>query len=235
MKGLPTNGLWGAGVALVAGFFLIGLRHRLGPAGSTWDAVLALFRELIAQMCSPESIVAIDLAEDRIKYARRLPIGQRADFRVADALSLPFLDHSFDIVASALVINFISDRTRGLTEMRRVARPGGVVTGYVMDFANGRATGWPLTHGMRALGLEPPAIPGAEDSGIEALRFLFEQAELQSIEARTIEVVSTFQNFDDYWASQTPSFSPFSRLIASLLETDRVRLREKFRPSCQQV
>ena len=56
-------------------------------------------------MCSPESIVAIDLAEDRIKYARRLPIGQRADFSVADALSLPFLDHSFDIVASALVVN----------------------------------------------------------------------------------------------------------------------------------
>ena len=85
--------------------------------------------------------------------------------------------------------------------MRRVARPGGVVTGYVMDFANGRATGWPLTHGMRALGLEPPAIP-VPDSSIEALRFLFEQAELQSIEARTIEVVSTFQSFDDYWASK---------------------------------
>lgn len=199
------------------------------PLGTRWLDVgcgTGAFSELIAKMCSPESIVAIDLAEDRIEYARRLPVGQLADFRIADVLTLPFLDHSFDIVASALVINFISDRTRGLVEMRRVARPGGVIAGYVMDFANGRATGWPLTHGMRVLGLEPPPIPGAEDSSLEALQFLFEQAGLQSIEVRTIEVVSTFENFGDYWASQTPGFSPYSQLIASLLGTDRVLLRE---------
>jgi hypothetical protein len=53
---------------------------------------------------------------------------------------------------------------------------------------------------------------------------LFEQAELRSIEVRTIDVVSTFQNFDDYWDSQTPSFSPYSQLIASLPRTDRGRL-----------
>ena len=45
----------------------------------------------------------------------------------ADALMLPFADASFDAVVSAFVLRNLSDIDRGLREMRRVLRPGGVM------------------------------------------------------------------------------------------------------------
>jgi demethylmenaquinone methyltransferase / 2-methoxy-6-polyprenyl-1,4-benzoquinol methylase len=45
----------------------------------------------------------------------------------ADALALPFADASFDIVVSAFVLRNLADIDRGLREMRRVLRPGGVM------------------------------------------------------------------------------------------------------------
>jgi SAM-dependent methyltransferase len=114
------------------------------------------FTELVLGSCSPSRVIGIDPFPEQIEYVRSLPIAELAEFKVADALNLPFPDCYFDVVASALVINFVPDRTRGLAEMRRTTKPGGLVAGYVWDFAGGRATGAPLVTGMRAIGIEPP-------------------------------------------------------------------------------
>jgi demethylmenaquinone methyltransferase / 2-methoxy-6-polyprenyl-1,4-benzoquinol methylase len=45
----------------------------------------------------------------------------------ADALALPFADASFDVVVSAFVLRNLADIDRGLQEMRRVLRPGGLL------------------------------------------------------------------------------------------------------------
>jgi demethylmenaquinone methyltransferase/2-methoxy-6-polyprenyl-1,4-benzoquinol methylase len=45
----------------------------------------------------------------------------------ADALALPFGDASFDVVVSAFVLRNLASIDRGLREMRRVLRPGGVL------------------------------------------------------------------------------------------------------------
>jgi demethylmenaquinone methyltransferase / 2-methoxy-6-polyprenyl-1,4-benzoquinol methylase len=50
----------------------------------------------------------------------------------ADALMLPFADASFDVVVSAFVLRNLVDIDRGLREMRRVLRPGGVMS--VLEF-----------------------------------------------------------------------------------------------------
>jgi demethylmenaquinone methyltransferase / 2-methoxy-6-polyprenyl-1,4-benzoquinol methylase len=50
----------------------------------------------------------------------------------ADALKLPFSDASFDIVVSAFVLRNLADIDRGILEMRRVLRPGGVLG--ILDF-----------------------------------------------------------------------------------------------------
>jgi demethylmenaquinone methyltransferase / 2-methoxy-6-polyprenyl-1,4-benzoquinol methylase len=50
----------------------------------------------------------------------------------ADALVLPFADASFDIVVSAFVLRNLTDIDRGLLEMRRVLRPGGLLG--ILDF-----------------------------------------------------------------------------------------------------
>jgi ubiquinone/menaquinone biosynthesis C-methylase UbiE len=150
---------------------------------------------------------------------------------VADALNLPFPDGSFDVVASALVINFVPDRPRGLAEMRRTAKPGGLVAGYVWDFAGGRATGSPLAKGMRAIGIEPPITPGTKDTTMEALQSLFAAAGLESVEAREIEIAPTYSSFDDFWTSQTASVSPTAKFIGTLTESQRLRLRDTVKSS----
>src|SRR5262249_57462090 len=68
-----------------------------------------VFTDLIVSTCSPATVVAIDPSEPQIEIARKKAIAQRVDFRIADSQKLPFSDNTFDIVVSALVINFISD------------------------------------------------------------------------------------------------------------------------------
>jgi SAM-dependent methyltransferase len=199
------------------------------PKNARWLDVgcgTGAFTELVLGSCQPASIVGIDPFPEQIDYAKSLPTARDAEFRVGDVLNLPFPDRSFDVVASALVINFIPDRPRGIAEMRRVTKPGGIVAGYVWDFAGGRATGAPLAKGMRAIGLERPTTPGAQDTTLQALQSLFTGAGLQSVETRPIEVAPTYSNFDDFWVSQTGSVSPMAKFIGALAEPDRMRLRE---------
>jgi ubiquinone/menaquinone biosynthesis C-methylase UbiE len=187
------------------------------------------FTELIFNTCSPAAISAVDPSAEQVDYAKRQPIGQRADFRVADAQSLPFPDGNFDVVASALVINFVPDRPRAFVEMRRVVRSGGTVAGYVWDFAGRRATGWPFARGMAQIGVQLPRTPGIEDTGAEALHSLLAHAGLRDIAVRPIEIKVTSDNFDNYWSAQTPAFSPTGKAIAALSDADRARLRDAVR------
>ena len=202
------------------------------PKGAQWLDVgcgTGAFTELVLGSCSPANVMGIDPFPEQIEYARSLPIARLAEFKVADALNLPFPDCSFDVVASALVINFVPDRPRGLAEMRRVAKPGGLVAGYVWDFAGGRATGAPLVKGMRAIGIEPPITPGTKDTTSEALQSLFTAAGLQTVEVRQIEIEPTYSSFEDFWTSQTGSVSPTAKFIGSLTEPERLRLRDAVR------
>ena len=184
---------------------------------------------MLLDTCAPSAVAAVDPSADQIDYAKRQPVGHRADFRVSDAQALPFPDGGFDVVASALVINFIPDRPRAIAEMRRVADPGGTVAGYVWDFAGGRGIGSPFFRGMRQLDMERPRVPGMEDSSLEALQSLFKRAGLEDVAVRPIEITVTSSDFDTYWSDQTPAFSPNGRLIAGLPEADRARLKDAVR------
>lgn len=56
------------------------------------------------------------------------------------AEQLPWEDDAFDAALSSLVIGFLTDPERGVGEMARVTRPGGVVGGCVWDIATGGMT-----------------------------------------------------------------------------------------------
>src|SRR5437868_5948653 len=68
-----------------------------------------------------------------------------ASFHRGDALALPFQDDSVDAAAMALVIFFLPDPAKGVAEMFRVVRPGGLVAAYAWDVAGGGLPGRPMS------------------------------------------------------------------------------------------
>jgi ubiquinone/menaquinone biosynthesis C-methylase UbiE len=146
------------------------------PPGACWLDVgcgTGSLTEMIVDTRSPASVFAIDPAPAQIDHACRQPVAQRANFRVGDAQDLPFADSIFDVVASALVFNFIPDSQRGLSEMRRVARPAGIVGGYVWDFSAELSPSWPLRRAMKRVGVEVPQVPGAGETGLATIESAF--------------------------------------------------------------
>ena len=77
------------------------------------------------------AVTGIDQAEVSLDFARVRTGDPRFSFRHADARALPFADASFDRAFSMLVLQFIPDVERAVTEMRRVVRPGGTVVAAV--------------------------------------------------------------------------------------------------------
>ena len=84
---------------------------------------------------APEvEIVATDLNPGMLEYAQEhrgaLP---RVRYELADALGLPYEDETFDGVVCQFGIMFFPDIAKGLSEMRRVLRPGGFLACNVWD------------------------------------------------------------------------------------------------------
>jgi SAM-dependent methyltransferase len=196
------------------------------PKGAHWLEIgcgTGALSGLILETQAPATLVATDPAPAQIDYARSRPAFRRAEFRVAQAQTLPFRDRTFDVIAAALVINFISDRDRALSEMRRVGRPAGIAAGYVWDFAADKAPNSAVVLGLKSIGIDTPPIPGTEVSSLDGLAALFRQAGFDAITTRSIDVKITFPNFEQFWRGQTPSFSPVTSIIAALPAADQAK------------
>jgi SAM-dependent methyltransferase len=204
------------------------------PAGARWLDVgcgTGIFTELILARCSPAAVFGVDPAVAQINYALRQPTAQRAHLRVANAEALPFEDATFDVVVCALVMNFIPDRPRAIAEMRRVARAGGLVAGYVWDFAAEFSPSWPLRVAMRRIGADVPQVPGSEDSKLGTLFSLFNAAGLEKIAVTPIQVTQSFPDFETFWHAQTSAYGPISSMFAAMTEAQRGRLMQTARDS----
>jgi ubiquinone/menaquinone biosynthesis C-methylase UbiE len=199
------------------------------PAVASWLDVgcgTGIFTELILKTCLPAVVHGVDPAPAQVAHAFSHAPAQGAYFSVATAEALPFPDASFDVVSSALVINFISDRPRALAEMGRVARRGGRVAGFVWDFESELSPSWPMRAAMRRIGKDAAKAPGTDASSLEALASLFESAGLAAVETRCFEVTLSFPSFEDFWQAQTPSYSPMTREIHAMSAAERRRLTE---------
>lgn len=208
------------------------LRWLAPPAAARWLDVgcgTGVLAHALLELCSPAAVVGIDPAAAQVEQASRGPAAGRASFEVGDACTLPFPDASFDVVASALVLNFIPERRRALAEMRRVARAGGAVAAYVWDFAEELSPSGPLRRAMRRFGAQVPPIPGTAESRLQALRALLQDAGLEKIETKVVEVCLAYENFEDFWRAQTPGYAPTTKIIASMSKSERARLKRAVR------
>ena len=73
-------------------------------------------------------VTGVDLSADLIEEAKALAgrkgLGDRVQFRVGNALKLPFSDRSFDAAFSQAVLVLLTDQDRAVREALRVLRPG---------------------------------------------------------------------------------------------------------------
>ncbi len=95
----------------------------LDVGAGTGDLTFALVR------AGATRVVGVDFCEEMLAVARTKARAQVPDgttsFLAADALNLPFLDCSFDCVASGFLLRNVANLRAGLFEMARVLKPGG--------------------------------------------------------------------------------------------------------------
>ena len=125
--GAAYERMMGAWSQLVGQVFL----DWLSPAtGQRWIDVgcgNGTFTEQLIQRCVPVEAQGIDPSEAQLAFARTRPGAAGAVFLQGDAMVLPFEANRFDAAVMALVIHFVPDPAKGVGEMTRVVRPGGLV------------------------------------------------------------------------------------------------------------
>jgi SAM-dependent methyltransferase len=188
------------------------------------------FTEMIIERCAPRSVYGVDPSEEQLAYARTRGGSGLADFRQGDATALPFEGDAFDAAVMALVIFFVPEPAKGVAEMARLVRPGGIVSAYAWDLPGGGFPYHSLQEAMRELGLAVPMAPSPDASRMDALRDLWTGAGLEAVETREITVQRTFVDFDDYWT--TIRGGPSVRAAAAAMTAGEVaqlqaRMRER--------
>jgi SAM-dependent methyltransferase len=204
------------------------------PPGSNWVDVgsgTGALSGAILERASPASVVAVEPSAGFRDAARAILRG-RAEVLEGDAARIPLSDAAVDVVVSALVLNFVPDPAAALAEMARVAAPGGVVAGYVWDYADGMQM-------MRVFWDAAAELDPGAKSLHEAVRFplcrpaplaeLFKAAGLDRVEVAPVDIATPFVDFQDYWQPFLGGQGPAPAYACSLDETPRARLRDRIR------
>jgi SAM-dependent methyltransferase len=186
----------------------------------------ALTSELV-QRLGASAVVAVDPSEPFVTAARERHPG--VDVRQAAAEDLPFADGEFDAALAQLVVHFMADPVRGLAEMARVTRVGGVVCACVWDHAGDQSPLSPFWQAVREL--DPGADVEANLAGTRGgqLTELFREAGLREVEETALPVHLDHATFEDWWEPFTLGVGPAGAYFASLDGTGQAELREACR------
>jgi SAM-dependent methyltransferase len=178
------------------------------PSGLKWIDVgcgNGAFTELIVERCAPNEVRGIDPSEAQLDFASKRPAARLARFGHGDAMALPFPADTFDVAAMALVIFFVPDPARGVAEMRRVVRPGGMVAAYAWDILGGGFALEPIRIELRAMGLQPVDPPSVDASRLEAMRDLWTGAGLEAVETQRYPYNGLFRASKSFGISLCPA------------------------------
>jgi SAM-dependent methyltransferase len=178
-------------------------------------------------------IVAVDVAERYLAFARARPGSERVRFEVGDACKLHFSSGSFSGALALLVLNFVADANVAVSGMRRIVRSGGVVAAAVWDFRGGlvfQRLFWDTAAGVDPgagtardrLFSHPLALP-------EGLTGLWRRAGLTDIECRSITIRMDYTGFDDYWEPLLGGQGPVGAYVQGLTPHERDRIEERVR------
>ncbi len=176
-------------------------------------------------------IIGIDPSKGFIQFAAKQGNADRVRFEVGDAQALRFPDASFDHAMALLVMNFIPDHVKALSEMQRVTRPQGVVSACVWDYDDGMQMlriFWD-----EVVALDPAAAPKDERhmklSREGQLGQLWRKANFANVQEQPLSINQTFASFSDYWEPFLTGAGPGGAYVVSLSEPRRRELETRLR------
>ncbi len=190
----------------------------------------------LAERVTNQGIVGVDLSEAYCDYARSRSDDSRLDFRSGSATAIPLPDNSVDRALSILLLSFVDDTERALSEMRRVTRPGGIVASAIWDTKGGHVTNrmiWdiaatldPRANELRAVNYTRSLTrPGALVDAWYAAGF-------ENVEEAMLGSRMNFDSFEDFWSPNLGKQGPIADYVDSLnpAELDRLiyHLREAY-------
>jgi ubiquinone/menaquinone biosynthesis C-methylase UbiE len=92
-----------------------------------------LTKALRARFPAPARLVATDLNQPMLDYARARLADGSIEWKQADAMALPFDEASFGAAACGFGVMFVPDKSVAFREARRVLAPGGILAFNVWD------------------------------------------------------------------------------------------------------
>ena len=177
------------------------------------------FSVQIDEICNPSSIAGIDPSSAQIDYASRRKINAPSEFEVGDSMSLSFQNDKFDASIMALVIFFVPDPKKGVAEMLRVTKPGGILAAYAWDVMSGGLPMEPMHKIMREMEIDYPLPPSVEASQKTVMKKIWTNLGISEVETTTFYVKRSFKNFNDYWSISSVGPSVAGTLKALSPET----------------
>jgi SAM-dependent methyltransferase len=187
----------------------------------------------LALRTSVSQIHGVDLAAPYIEHAALANRDPRLRFSVGDACALIFPDHAFDRVLSLLALHFVPRPLEAIAEMRRVARPGGLVGAAVWDLRGGMAAGRlfldtaaaldPEADSYRARHLTRPLTRPGE------LAAAWRSTGLADLVEATLAIRMEYASFDDYWSPYEGLDGPATEYVGMLTPEKRTVLKDAVR------
>lgn len=182
----------------------------------------------LAAVVTEGNVTAVDPSEPFAAACRcRVP---GADVRVGRAEQLPFDDATFDVVLAQLAVNFLNNPDTGVREMRRVARPGGVVAACVWDYA-GEMT---LLRAFWDAARTVDPASALRDEGVVMqygdpgeLSGLWTRAGVREVEVAALQTSAHYANFGELWLPFLSGVGPAGAYAASVSDAVRAALQEE--------
>jgi SAM-dependent methyltransferase len=156
--------------------------------------------------------------------ARRLP---DVDVRQGPAEELPWPDESFDAALAQLVLTFMNDAPRGVAEMRRVVRRGGVVATCMWD-RDGMEMLAAVNRTQRALADESATTEARTAYRSRAeIEGLFAGDGFDDVRTELLEVEAEYTGFDEFWGAFGGFVGPAGAWLKTLSDERRAAARDE--------